>query len=56
MIVSLERLLEMMEEFELTELDELADHIIDTSREGVLAKIRKLPKELITHPFQLELT
>ncbi|MEQ1406867.1 hydantoinase B/oxoprolinase family protein [Neorhizobium sp. Rsf11] len=42
--VGCERLLEMMEEFELTELDELADHVIDTSREGVLAKIRKLPK------------
>lgn len=42
--VGCERLLEMMEEFNLRELDELADHIIDTSREGVLAKIRKLPK------------
>jgi N-methylhydantoinase B len=38
------RLLEMMEEFTLDELDELADHIIDTSREAVKAEIAKLPK------------
>jgi N-methylhydantoinase B len=37
------RLQEMMQEFGLTELDELADYIIDTSREAVLAKIRALP-------------
>ncbi|KGD89156.1 hydantoinase B/oxoprolinase family protein, partial [Rhizobium sp. YS-1r] len=36
--VGCERLLEMMDEFNLRELDELADHVIDTSREGVLAK------------------
>jgi N-methylhydantoinase B len=42
--VGCERLVEMMEEFELEELDELADHIIDTSREAVQAEIRKLPK------------
>lgn len=42
--IGCERLLEMMDEFNLYELDELADHIIETSREGVLSKIRKLPK------------
>lgn len=42
--VGCERLLEMMEEFDLDALDELADHVIETSRQGVLAKIRKLPK------------
>jgi N-methylhydantoinase B len=42
--VGCERLVEMMEEFELEELDELADHIIDASREAVQAEIRKLPK------------
>jgi N-methylhydantoinase B len=38
------RLLEMMEEFSLEELDELADHIIDTSRGAVQAAINQLPK------------
>jgi N-methylhydantoinase B len=38
------RLLEMMEEFGLEELDEIAGHIIDTSREAVQAEIAKLPK------------
>jgi N-methylhydantoinase B len=38
------RLLEMMDEFALEELDELADHIIDASREAVQAQIAKLPK------------
>ncbi|SDI20085.1 hydantoinase B/oxoprolinase family protein [Bradyrhizobium lablabi] len=38
------RLSEMMEEFGLEELDELADHIIDASREAVRAEIAKLPK------------
>ncbi|MHA6692492.1 hydantoinase B/oxoprolinase family protein [Devosia sp. A449] len=33
----------MMDEFEITELDELADHIITTSREAVLTNIRALP-------------
>lgn len=33
----------MMDEFQLDALDELADHIIDASREAVLANIRKLP-------------
>ena len=42
--VGVERLCEMMTEFELSELDELADHIIDTSREAVLEKIRVLPR------------
>jgi N-methylhydantoinase B len=37
-------LLEMMDEFALEDLDELADHIIDTSREAVKAEIAKLPK------------
>jgi N-methylhydantoinase B len=42
--VGCDRLLEMMEEFRLEELDELADHIIDTSRKAVQAAIDKLPK------------
>ncbi|MBW6398199.1 hydantoinase B/oxoprolinase family protein [Roseomonas sp. HJA6] len=42
--VGCERLLDMMAEFNLTELDELADHVIDTSYNAVLAKVAKLPK------------
>jgi N-methylhydantoinase B len=42
--VGCERLLDMMDEFGLDDLDELADHIIDTSRAAVQAEIAKLPK------------
>ncbi|WP_136684155.1 hydantoinase B/oxoprolinase family protein [Falsirhodobacter xinxiangensis] len=42
--IACRRLREMMEEFSLTELDELAEHIIETSRQGVLKKIAALPK------------
>lgn len=42
--VGCRRLVEMMEEFELDDLDRLADHICDRSRDGVLAEIAKLPK------------
>ena len=42
--VGAKRLVEMMEEFDLDDLDRLADHICDRSREGVLAEIAKLPK------------
>jgi len=38
------RLIEMMEEFGIETLDELADHICERSREAVLAEIAKLPK------------
>jgi len=38
------RLLDMMTEFGLDELDELADHIIDTSRAAMKAEIAKLPR------------
>jgi N-methylhydantoinase B len=43
------RLLEMMDEFGIDSLDELADHIVERSREAVLAQIRKLPKGTWTH-------
>jgi N-methylhydantoinase B len=42
--VGCQRLIEMMDEFDLEELDELADHIIDTSRAAVQAEIAKLPQ------------
>lgn len=42
--VGCKRLVEMMEEFGLTDLDHLAEHIVTRSRAGVLAEIAKLPK------------
>jgi len=38
------RLIEMMEEFEIANLDRLGDTIIEASREATLARIRALPK------------
>jgi N-methylhydantoinase B len=38
------RLIEMMDEFEIANLDRLGDTIIDASREATLARIRALPK------------
>jgi len=42
--VGCERLVEMMDEFEIEDLDTLGGHIIDHSRAAVLEEIRKLPK------------
>ncbi|MBM3623129.1 MAG: hydantoinase B/oxoprolinase family protein [Alphaproteobacteria bacterium] len=42
--VGCRRLVEMMEEFKLDDLDELATFVIDNSRAAVLAEIAKLPK------------
>ncbi len=42
--VGAKRLLEMMDEFGIETLDVLAEHIIEHSREAVLAEIRKLPR------------
>ena len=42
--VGCQRLSEMMEEFALDDLDELSAHIIDSSRDAVLARIAELPK------------
>ena len=42
--VGCRRLIDMMEEFDLDDLDRLADHICDRSRDAVLAEIAKLPK------------
>ncbi|MCW5747692.1 MAG: hydantoinase B/oxoprolinase family protein [Alphaproteobacteria bacterium] len=42
--VGCRRLVEMMEEFNLDDLDELATFIIDNSRAAVLAEIARLPK------------
>jgi N-methylhydantoinase B len=42
--VGCQRLVEMMQEFRLDDLDDLADHICARSREAVLAEIARLPK------------
>lgn len=42
--VGCNRLIEMMDEFGLEDLDRLAEHIIDRSRAAVLEEIAKLPK------------
>jgi N-methylhydantoinase B len=42
--VGCQRLVEMMEEFGIDTLDQIADHICNRSREAVLAEIAKLPK------------
>jgi N-methylhydantoinase B len=42
--VGCERLLDMMREFSLDDLDHLAEHICTRSREAVLAEIARLPK------------
>ena len=42
--VGCQRLSEMMAEFALDDLDELSAHIIDSSRDAVLARIAELPK------------
>jgi N-methylhydantoinase B len=42
--IGCERLVEMMDEFGLRSVDALSDHIIDTSRDAVLARIRELPQ------------
>jgi N-methylhydantoinase B len=38
------RLIEMMDEFEIANLDRLGDNIVEASREATLARIRALPK------------
>jgi N-methylhydantoinase B len=42
--VGCQRLVEMMEEFGIESLDQLADHVCDRSREAALAEIAKLPQ------------
>jgi N-methylhydantoinase B len=42
--IGCERLTQMMDEFGLVDLDELSDHVIDTSKAAMLEKIRELPR------------
>ena len=48
------RLVGMMEEFGLTSLTPLADHIIDTSRAGTLAAIAKVPEGVYRHRLMVD--
>jgi N-methylhydantoinase B len=48
------RLLEMMDEFEIANLDRLGDSIIEASREATLAQIRALPKGIYRHSLTMD--
>ncbi|MGE0715227.1 MAG: hydantoinase B/oxoprolinase family protein [Alphaproteobacteria bacterium] len=52
--VGCKRLAEMMDEFGLTTLDDLADHIVEHSRAAVLAEIARLPKGTWTHRMTID--
>ncbi len=52
--VGAKRLSEMMAEFELTDLKELADHVIDSSYRAVMAEIAKLPKGVWTNTMRVD--
>jgi N-methylhydantoinase B len=42
--IGCERLTQMMDEFGIDDLDELSEHVIDTSKAAMLEKIRELPR------------
>src|SRR3546814_19779985 len=48
------RLVDMMREFGLADLDELGRHIIDSSRAGMLEEIRKLPRGSWTNYMRVD--
>jgi N-methylhydantoinase B len=52
--VGCRRLVEMMREFSMTTMDELGRHIIDASREGMLAEIRALPKGVYKNVMRVD--
>ncbi|MDB5399343.1 MAG: 5-oxoprolinase [Rhodopila sp.] len=52
--IGCERLTEMMDEFGIDDLDELSDHIIDTSKAAMLEKIRELPRGRWTPSLMLD--
>jgi N-methylhydantoinase B len=52
--VGCQRLVEMMNEFEIDSLDQLGDHICDRSREATLAEIAKLPKGVWTNSMVVD--
>lgn len=52
--IGCERLIEMMDEFGIDDLGALSDHIVDTSREAVLERIRELPRGTWHHTLTLD--
>lgn len=48
------RLVEMMNEFRIDSLDHLGQHIIENSREAILAEIRKLPRGTYRHAMTID--
>jgi N-methylhydantoinase B len=52
--VGCRRLVDMMEEFDLADLDRLAEYICDRSRKGVLAEIAKLPEGSWTNKMTID--
>ena len=49
-----ERLCAMLEEFDLDDLDDLAEHIVTRSREAVLDQVRRLPRGTYRHAMSLD--
>ena len=49
-----QRLVQMMDEFDLTSIDELADHVIDRSRAAMLAIIAELPHGTWTSEMRID--
>ena len=49
-----ERLVQLMDEFDLDSLDEIGEHIITTSRDGMLAEIRALPKGVYENEMMVD--
>ena len=48
------RLIEMMEEFELDSLDRLAEHIVESSRRGMLEEIRQLKPGMYRNTMRID--
>ncbi|HSS64543.1 MAG TPA: hydantoinase B/oxoprolinase family protein, partial [Gammaproteobacteria bacterium] len=48
------RLVEMMDEFELDHLNELAEHICTNSKDAVMAEIRRLPKGVYRNTMTID--
>ena len=48
------RLVEMMDEFDLDDLDNLGDYVIRNSEQAMLAEIAKLPKGIYKHSMRID--
>lgn len=52
--VGASRVVEMMQEFDLADLEVLGSHIVDTSRDGTIALIRELPRGTFRHEVKMD--